>query len=118
MKTYSSFSEWHKAQPAAQRKIIAKLRQLVADIAPKLKETSKWGNGVWLKGELPIIYLHTKSDHLQFGFFAGAGFPDPKKLLQGKGKFVRHIPLKSGEDIDEPALATMIRKAVCAPAYK
>ena len=89
-----------------------------AYVAPKLIESSKWTNGVWLKGDLPIIYIHTAPDHVQFGFFAGASFTDHKNLLRGKGKHVRHIRVEIIEDIDEATFATMTRKAVKAPAYR
>ena len=118
MKTYDSFGSWYKEQSTKHKKIITRLRKLVKKVAPELVESSKWTNGVWLKGELPLIYIHTKSDHLQFGFFAGAAFTDPKKLLRGYGKHVRHIRVENFEDIDEATFATMIRKAVRAPPYK
>ena len=118
MKTYDSFQAWYKDQSTSQKRLIAALRRVVNEVAPKLVESSKWTNGVWLKGDLPIIYVHTETDHLQFGFFAGATFTDPKKLLKGKGKFVRHIRIESSKDIDEKVLATMIRKAIKAPPYK
>ncbi len=118
MKTYNSFGSWYEDQSTKNRKIITRLRQLVGRVAPKLVETSKWTNGVWLKGALPIIYLHTEADHVQFGFFAGATFTDPKNLLRGQGKHVRHIRVDRIEDIDEAVFATMIRKAVRAPSYK
>jgi len=118
MKTYDSFESWYEDRSTKQKKIISKIRKLITKIAPNLIETSKWTNGVWLKGELPIIYLHTEPDHVQFGFFAGATFTDPKNLLCGKGKMVRHIRVDAIDDIDEVAFATMIRKAVRAPSYK
>ena len=118
MKTYESFDSWFKDQTPKHKKIITKLRTLVRKVAPKLIESSKWSNGVWLKLDLPIIYIHTKPDHLQFGFFAGATLTDPRKLLLGKGKWIRHIRVERIEDIDEAALATLIRKAVRAPLYK
>lgn len=118
MKCYDTFEAWYKDQPTVQKRIITKLRKLVADTAPNLTESSKWTNGVWLKGDLPIIYCHTESDHIQFGFFAGASLSDPRSILRGKGKQVRHIRVEKASDIDEKAFATMIRKAVRAPSYK
>lgn len=118
MKTYDSFSAWYKARTPSQKRIVSKLRKLVTDTAPKLVESSKWTNGVWLKGDLPIIYCHTQSDHVQLGFFGGAKLTDPKKLLRGSGKSVRHIRIEKTSDVDEKAFATMIRKAVKAPRYK
>ena len=118
MKTYDTFAGWFEDQTPQHRKIITKLRKLVDTVAPGLVKGSRWTNGVWLKGDLPIIYIHTEPDHVQLGFFAGVSLTDPKKLLRGKGKQVRHIRVERIEDIDEAAFATMIRKAVRAPSYK
>ena len=118
MKTYDSFESWLKDQTPEHKKIIRKLRGVVGKVAPNLIEHSKWANGVWLKRDLPIIYIHTEPDHVQLGFFAGASLTDPKNLLRGNGKHVRHIRLDGIEDVDETAFATLIRKAVRAPSYK
>jgi len=117
MKTYDSFGSWYRDQSLKHKRIISRLRKLVCEVAPRLVETSKWTNGVWLKGDLPIIYIHTEKDHVQLGFFAGATLNDPKKLLRGKGKQVRHIRVEGIGDIDATAFATMIRRAVRAPSY-
>ena len=118
MKTYDSFAAWRRDQPAKYRALVSKLRKIVAGAAPALVETSKWGNGVWAGDALPILFLHAAEDHLEFGFFAGAKLKDPKKLLRGKGKYVRHVRLKKAADIDEAALSALIRKAAKAPAYR
>lgn len=80
--------------------------------APRLSETVKWGNGCWVGEEWPVVFLHAERDHLQFGFFSGALLSDPKKLLQGKGKFVRHVKIYEPQDIDQPSLTKLIKQAV------
>jgi hypothetical protein len=118
MNRYESFSAWRSDQSSEHKAIIAKLQKLVVKIAPNLIENSKWGNGCWLKGKLPLLYIHTKEDHLQFGFFAGSMLYDSKKMLKGNGKFVRHVRIEKLEDIDVAILSSLIRSALKAPAYK
>ena len=118
MKTYPTFDAWAAAQSRRHRPSVESLRKLVAEVAPKLIESSKWGNGCWLKGDLPLLFVHAEADHLQFGFFAGALLRDPDGLLRGKGKYVRHIRIEKLADIDEQAFSTMVRRAVRAPAYR
>lgn len=118
MNSYDSFDHWYDAQSTHDKKIINRLRELIDETAPRLTEASKWGNGVWATGELPLLYIHTKPDHVEFGFFAGASLSDPNNLLRGKAKYVRHIPLQTIDDINGPAFASLIREAVRAPAYK
>ena len=58
------------------------------------------------------IFLHAKDDHLQFGFFGGSGLSDPKKLLKGSGKYIKHIKVYTPDDIDSPAFSKLIKQAV------
>ena len=46
-------------------------------------------------------------------FFAGAtGLPDPRKLLKGSGKHVRHIVLSAATDLDKPEVEALITAAL------
>jgi hypothetical protein len=45
-------------------------------------------------------------------FLHGVGLPDPKRLLQGNGKVVRHVVLKEAEDLDDPAIRELMAHAV------
>ncbi len=45
-------------------------------------------------------------------FLRGADLPDPKKLLKGSGKLVRHIVLESAEDLDKTAIKTLMKLAL------
>jgi hypothetical protein len=112
MKKAETFAQWAATQLTKQKKMISALRKLVRQKAPSLTETVKWGNGCWVGEEWPVIFLHAKDDHLQFGFFGGSGLSDPKGLLKGSGKFVKHVKIYQPSDIDEVAIARLIRQAV------
>jgi hypothetical protein len=45
-------------------------------------------------------------------FMHGAALPDPKKLLRGSGKTVRHIVLTDASDLDDPPVEALIAAAV------
>ena len=49
--------------------------------------------------------------HVTFGFLRGTSLPDPAGLLQGTGKNVRHVKLRTAEDVKEPALRKLIEVA-------
>lgn len=49
-----------------------------------------------------------KKAYVNFGFFFGAGLPDPKKLLIGEGKRLRHVKIWSVDEAKDPALAKLI----------
>jgi hypothetical protein len=45
-------------------------------------------------------------------FLQGAGLPDPEKVLKGDGKVVRHVVLKSADDLDSAAIEKLIEVAL------
>lgn len=49
-----------------------------------------------------------KKGYVNFGFFFGAGLPDPKKLLVGEGKRLRHVKIWSVAEAKNPALSKLI----------
>jgi len=49
-----------------------------------------------------------KKGYVNFGFFFGAGLPDPKKLLIGDGKRLRHVKIWNVEEAKNPGLAKLI----------
>jgi hypothetical protein len=49
--------------------------------------------------------------HVSVGFFQGSVLKDPGRLLEGTGKFMRHVKLRPGEEADEPALRRLIEAA-------
>lgn len=112
MKAYETFDLYLADQPAKNKTIIRALRKLVAKTAPKLEESVKWGNGCWLKGNVPVAYVYSDTGYVQFGFLLGSKLSDPKKLLNGKGAHVRHIKVHSTADIDAPTFAKYLREAI------
>jgi hypothetical protein len=49
--------------------------------------------------------------HVNVGFFRGAVLADPKGLLEGTGKFMRHVKLKPERAVDTTALTELIATA-------
>ena len=62
-------------------------------------------------GDVPFGYVNVFTSHVNVGFFQGATLPDPARLLQGSGKFMRHVKLRPGAAMDAPALKRLIEAA-------
>jgi hypothetical protein len=116
MKKYASFDEYLADQPAKSRTIIRALRKFTNREQPTLQESVKWGNGCWLKGKVPVVYVYTAPDYVQFGFFNGSALKDPHKLLEGNGQYVRHIKVHKTSDIDEPKFKALLKQATSKTA--
>ena len=62
-------------------------------------------------GEAPFGYVNVFTWHVNVGFFHGAALPDPARLLQGTGRFMRHVRLRPGTSTDAAALTKLIHTA-------
>lgn len=114
MKAYATFDAYFADQARANQAVIRALRKFVKRVAPALEESVKWGNGCWLKGKRPVAYVYSAPDYVQFGFFAGSSLQDPKGLLEGSGRYVRHIKVHEPSEIDARAFASLLRQAASA----
>ena len=58
-----------------------------------------------------FAYVNAFTAHVNVGFFRGAQLADPKGLLVGTGRLMRHVKLRPGEDVDASALRALILAA-------
>jgi hypothetical protein len=58
-------------------------------------------------------YVNSFKDHVNVGFFRGAEIADREGLLEGTGKFMRHVKLRPERDFNAMALMKLIETAYC-----
>ena len=56
-------------------------------------------------------YVNAFKAHVNVGFFRGAELADPEHLLEGTGKFMRHVKLRPESQVDATALMKLIETA-------
>ena len=62
-------------------------------------------------GRAAFAYVAVFRAHVNVRFFVGAELPDPAGLLEGSGRYMRHVKLRPGRVIDGLALEVLIRGA-------
>jgi hypothetical protein len=62
-------------------------------------------------GDVPFGYVNVFTSHVNVGFFQGAALHDPARLLQGTGKFMRHVKLRPGTLTNAAELNSLIHAA-------
>lgn len=77
----------------------------------EVRETLHDGCPTACLGEFPFAYVNVFRAHVNVGFFHGAALPDPAHLLQGTGRFMRHIKLFPGTTTDAASIARLIETA-------
>jgi hypothetical protein len=123
MKAYASFDDYVADQSPKNQAIIRALRRFVKRVEPGLSEAVKWGNGCWIGKNRPVAYVYSDAEYVQFGFFRGSSLKDPKGLLEGKGRYVRHIKVRDPSAIDQRAFTPLLGQAAGSrqgrrPSYK
>ena len=59
----------------------------------------------------PLCFYMVAKEHVVFGFMRGAMLRDPGKLLEGTGKYLRHVKLRSTTDVRRPQVRLLVKQA-------
>jgi hypothetical protein len=85
--------------------------EAMRDCGDDVRELLHDGHPTACVGEAAFGYVNVFRAHVNVGFFRGAEIADPKLLLVGTGKFMRHVKLRPDVAIDEAALQQLIETA-------
>lgn len=94
-----------------KKEIVKALREIILSVDPSLNESLKWKQPVYSK-KGDICYIFPAGNHVNLGFYNGTELKDPKKLLEGTGKTMRHIKIRSLEDIDKEYFGELVSDAI------
>ena len=103
-----SFSVPVQSLARETRKLIHHVLPEVVEVAWVRQKTIGFGTGIKKNSEHFCWFLPA-SKHLSVGFNYGAELPDPAQLLEGTGKFYRHVKIRSAEQLKDPALIELLR---------
>ena len=82
--------------------------EVMRNCGDEVRELLHDGCPVACLGDAPFAYVNVFTSHVNVGFFHGAALPDPARLLQGDGKFMRHVKLRPATAANATALRTLI----------
>ena len=102
---------WFGQRPGELGAIARQWFDVMRRCGDEVRELLHDGCPVACLGDAPFAYVNVFTSHVNVGFFHGAALPDPARLLQGAGKFMRHVKLKSGTASNTAALRKLINAA-------
>jgi hypothetical protein len=85
--------------------------EVMRNCGDEVRELLHDGCPVACFGDVPFGYVNAFTSHVNVGFFQGAGLPDPARLLQGTGRFMRHVKLRPEVALNDVALHRLIETA-------
>jgi hypothetical protein len=102
---------WMKKHAGELRSIAHHWFERMRNCGDEVRELLHDGCPVACLGDAPFAYVNVFTSHVNVGFFHGAALPDPARLLQGTGKFMRHVKLTPGMPTNAAALSRLIDAA-------
>ena len=76
-----------------------------------VRETMHDGAPTVCVEDAAFAYVNVFTAHANIGFFLGAELADPEGLLEGNGKFMRHVKLRPDRKVDDRVLRELIQQA-------
>ena len=99
---------WLHQRPGALGELARHWFNVMRACGGDVRELLHDGHPTACVGEAAFAYVNAFTAHVNVGFFLGAELVDPGSLLEGRGKFMRHVKLKLDHQIDASALAQLI----------
>jgi hypothetical protein len=104
-------AQWFEGSPSALRSIARRWFTEMRDCGADTVELLHDGHPTACVDDAAFGYVNAFTSHVNVGFFHGAALPDPAGLLEGTGRFMRHVKIRPSSTVDEAALQQLIRAA-------
>ncbi len=85
--------------------------EIMRNCGDEVRELLHDGCPVACLGDAPFGYVNVFTAHVNVGFYHGNALPDPARLLQGNGTYMRHVKLKPGMPPNDAGLSSLIAAA-------
>ena len=85
--------------------------EIIRGCGDDVRELLHDGHPTACVGDAAFAYVNAFRSHVNVGFFRGAELADPKGLLEGTGRFMRHVKLRPDGQVDAKALKELIATA-------
>lgn len=115
---FGTFSELLGMAPESLQPIMVELKNIITEIDPDTVEVVRLGDRAATYGVGPqkmkqgYTYILPHKSWVNLGFFRGGSLDDPKGLLEGTGKNMRHVKIHSLEAAGNDDLKSLIRLAL------
>src|SRR6476660_59096 len=111
VKRDSSVDAWLSRHAGEVGEIARRWVEVMRQCGEDVREVLHDGHPTACVGDAAFAYVNACKAHVNVGFFRGAEIADPERLLEGTGKFMRHVKLGPERDVDATALMKLIETA-------
>ena len=102
------FEDWLQSKPETLRPIGLIWFDVIKKSGDDVQDIFHDGYPMGCLDQAPFAYVNIFKNHVNVGFFYGAQLPDKNRLLEGTGKWMRHIKSRPEWPSDEDAISELI----------
>lgn len=102
---------WMQWQKGELGRIARHWFEVIRECGGDVRELLHDGHPTACVTDATFAYIDTFKAHVNIGFFRGADLADPKRMLEGSGKVMRHVKIRPREPLDAAAVSNLIRAA-------
>jgi hypothetical protein len=111
VKRNPAISAWMNEHPGALGAIARHWFDVIRECGNDVRELLHDGCPTACVADAAFAYVNAFKAHVNVGFFRGAELADPAGLLEGTGKYMRHVKLRPNGDVDATAMTSLIEIA-------
>ena len=102
---------WMRDHPSELGAIAQRWFEVMRGCGDDVRELLHDGHPTACVGDAAFAYVNVFKNHVNVGFFRGAEIDDPEHLLEGTGRFMRHVKLRPERDVEATGLMKLIDTA-------
>jgi hypothetical protein len=104
-------ARWFEVDETGLRALVEPWFEAMRACGPDVRELLHDGQPTACVGDVAFGYVDAFAAHASVGFFLGAFLPDPAGLLEGSGRFMRHVKLRPQKAVRESELYALVEAA-------
>ncbi len=115
---FGTFDELLAISEEGVRPVAQALRQVICEVDPETCEVVRLGDRAATYGVGPrkmidgYAYILPHKGWVNLGFYQGVYLADPESLLEGTGRKMRHVKVRSADDANQPAVRALLKAAL------
>lgn len=115
---FGTFEDLIQMTEESHKPTLIRLREIILSIHPEACEVVRLGDRAATYGLGPkkmsegYVYILPHASWVNLGFYKGADIYDPDSLLEGTGKKLRHVKIRSVADGDTQSIRALIQSAL------
>jgi hypothetical protein len=111
IKRDQAIEHWMQEHSGELGQIAQRWFEVMRGCGDDVRELLHDGHPTACVADAAFAYVNAFTAHVNVGFFRGAELADPESLLEGTGKYMRHVKLRPARDVDAAALTRLIQAA-------